>query len=165
VYDCYRPQRAVNDFISWSQNKGKPGRDMKEEFFPTFKNKTELFEQGFIAYKSGHSRGSTVDLTVIPLPVPPQPTYHVTDPLRHCFSTERYQDNMIDMATGFDCFHPTSHTEPTPPYHITELQKKNRALLLNVMQAQGFKNLEEEWWHYTLINEPFPTTYFDFEVV
>jgi D-alanyl-D-alanine dipeptidase len=138
---------------------------MKQEFFPTFNNKTELFEQGFIAYKSGHSRGSTVDLSIVPLPIPSQPEYHNTDPLVQCFSAERFKDNMIDMGTGFDCLHPLAHTNPSPPYFITEQQKKNRALLVDLMAEQGFKNLAEEWWHYTLQNEPFPTTYFDFEVI
>ncbi|MHB9099767.1 MAG: M15 family metallopeptidase, partial [Syntrophales bacterium] len=104
IYDCYRPQRAVDHFVRWAQDI----RDVKtkEEFYPTV-DKRNLFRDGYIASKSGHSRGSTVDLTIVPLPAPKQGTYTPGQPLVACFSStdKRFRDNTIDMGTGFDCFH------------------------------------------------------------
>ncbi len=159
VYDAYRPQRAVNHFIRWAKNISDT--ITKKEFYPTV-DKRNLFIDGYIAEKSGHSRGSTIDLTIIPIPVPYQPEYDI-DNQCECFKSveKRYKDNSIDMGTGFDCFNELSHTEnPT----LNPQQRANRLLLKILMDKYGFKNLAEEWWHFTLRNEPFPNTYFDFEI-
>ncbi|WP_067499445.1 M15 family metallopeptidase [Actinoplanes sp. TFC3] len=160
VYDCYRPQRAVNDFVKWA---GDPGdQRMKREFYPKV-NKEVLFEEGYIAEKSGHSRGSTLDLTLVKLPPKPQPAYRPGQPLVPCTASvrKRFPDNTIDMGTGYDCFDPLAHTlDP----RITGVPLANRLLLKRAMTAAGFTNYELEWWHYTLAGEPFPDRYFDFPV-
>jgi D-alanyl-D-alanine dipeptidase len=160
VYDCYRPQSAVDDFVRW-------GRDladtkMKARFYPNVK-KRNLFRSGYIARKSGHSRGSTVDLTIVPLPAPEQPAYDPAAPLTSCEGPKeaRAPDNSLDMGTGFDCFSRRSHAAYSG---IDAEQKKNRRLLKSVMSRHGFRNLSTEWWHYTLRDEPYPRTYFDFPV-
>lgn len=159
IYDCYRPQRAVNDFVRWAQD---PSDVLtKREFYPTLE-KSVLFPQGYIAQRSGHSRGSTLDLTIAPLPLPPQAAWDAAQQVE-CFrpAAQRFADGGLDMGTGFDCFHPAAHTKNP----ATEAQARaNRALLLRLMEHHGFKNLEEEWWHYTLRDEPYPDTYFNFPV-
>jgi len=157
IYDAYRPQRAVDDFVNWA--KDLADTVTKKEFYPTV-DKSRLFIDGYIAEKSGHSRGSTVDLTIVPLPLPEQPEFDVTNQCE-CYKpvSERFKDNSLDMGTGFDCFHPLSHTFNND---LTSQQRVNRMLLFTLMEKYGFKNLAEEWWHYTLINEPYPNTYFDF---
>ncbi|WP_031525398.1 M15 family metallopeptidase [Streptomyces sp. NRRL F-5123] len=160
VYDCYRPQRAVDDFVAWAAD--LDATQMKAEFYPQV-DKTRLFADGYIAAKSGHSRGSTMDLTVVPLPALPTRPYRPGEPLTPCYGpkAERFPDNSLDMGTGFDCFDTLAHTlDP----RVTGVQHANRMLLMDAMQAQGFTNLPEEWWHYTLSSEPFPDTYFDFPV-
>ncbi len=160
AYDCYRPQSAVNDFVAW-------GRDlsdtrMKGEFYPNVA-KRNLFRDSYIATKSSHSRASTIDLTIVPLPVPLQPEFNPSVPLRSCENARanRFPDNSIDMGTGYDCFSVRSHTAYP---HITAAQKQNRRLLRSLMRRHGFLSLRTEWWHYTLANEPYPRTYFDFPV-
>ena len=111
---------------------------MKTTYYPDVL-KSELFDKGYIAARSGHSRGSTVDLTLIDLATGKE----------------------LDMGTGFDFFSPISW--PTSK-EVTSQQRANRLLLRSVMLSQGFRPLEEEWWHFTLANEPYPTTYFDFTV-
>lgn len=108
VYDCYRPQQAVDDFVNWSEN--TMDLLMKDEFYPTLE-KLELFPD-YIATKSGHSRGSTVDLTLVPYPVPSQEVYYPGQPLVNCFDTveRRFHDNTLDMGTGFDCLSPYANT-------------------------------------------------------
>ena len=136
IYDAYRPQRAVTHFMNWA--KDVSDTRMKEYFYPEL-DKSVLFEQGYIAEKSGHSRGSTVDLTLFDM------------------STEKE----ADMGGTFDYFGELSH----PDYkQITVQQYENRMILRNAMLAHGFKPLDEEWWHFTLENEPFSNTYFTFPV-
>lgn len=157
VYDCYRPQRAVTDFVEWAKN---PNDDVtRGEFYPRLA-KDQLFPLGLIAAKSGHSRGSTVDVTLVPLGSKASPPWVVGDPIVDCAAPvgKRFADTSIDMGTGFDCFDPLAATASPD---ITAEQKDNRQLLLSAMQAAGFVNLPEEWWHYTLANEPFPETFFD----
>ncbi|MFZ1518067.1 MAG: M15 family metallopeptidase [Ignavibacteriaceae bacterium] len=159
VYDAYRPQKAVDHFFRWA--KDLSDTLTKKEFYPTIK-KSRLFVDGYIAEKSGHSRGSTIDLTIVPIPIPNQPEYNI-DNQCECYKSvdERFKDNTIDMGTGFDCFNELSHTEnPALSYQ----QRANRLLLVSIMQKYGFKNLAEEWWHFTLKNEPYPTTYFNFDI-
>lgn len=160
IYDCYRPQRAVNHFVRWA-TEIENTKTMKE-FYPTI-DKRNLFKDGYIADKSGHSRGSTVDLTIVPLPVPSQPQYSPGQKLYECYlpAEKRFADNSIDMGTGFDCFHELSHTANKS---IVSQQKINRLLLKSLMEKHGFKNYDMEWWHYTLKNEPYPDTYFDFVI-
>lgn len=157
IYDAYRPQRAVDDFVNWA--KDLSDTITKKEFYPTV-DKSRLFADGYIAEKSGHSRGSTVDLTIVPLPLPEQPEFDIANQCE-CYKPvgERFKDNSLDMGTGFDCFNPLSHTFNN---ELSPQQRTNRMLLYSLMEKYGFKNLAEEWWHYTLISEPYPNTYFDF---
>ena len=160
VYDCYRPQRAVDVFGEWA-NDGKDIK-MKKEFYPKV-DKSNLFRDGYIAHESGHSRGSTVDLTLVRLPVRAQATYRAGETLVECTqpAAKRFKDNSLDFGTGYDCFDPLSHTANP---EIGAKQKQNRLLLKSTMEKQGFRNLPEEWWHFTLNSEPHPSTYFDFPV-
>ncbi|KMS71044.1 D-alanyl-D-alanine dipeptidase [Streptomyces viridochromogenes] len=160
VYDCYRPQRAVDHFVRWAED--LDDQAMKDEFYPNV-DKTRLFADGYIAEKSGHSRGSTVDLTIVRLPTKPTRPYVPGEPLVPCYAPqgERFPDNSVDMGTGFDCFDTLSHTlDP----RIQGEQRANRLLLKSTLEALGFVNLAEEWWHYTYKPEPYPDTYFDFPV-
>jgi D-alanyl-D-alanine dipeptidase len=160
IYDCYRPQRAVNHFVRWA--KEIDNTKTKKEFYPTV-DKANLFKDGYIDSTSGHSRGSTVDLTIVPLPAPIQQNYIPGQKLAECYlpAAQRFGDNSIDMGTGFDCFHELSHTANK---NISEQQKNNRLLLKSLMEKHGFKNYDLEWWHYTLKSEPYPDTYFDFVI-
>ena len=136
IYDAYRPQRAVTNFAKWAEDV-KDIR-MKQYFYPEL-DKSVLFDQGYIDYKSGHSRGSTVDLTLF----------------------DMWTEKEVDMGGTFDYFGELSH----PDYEdVNEEQYNNRMILRNVMIVHGFKPLETEWWHFTLKNEPYPDTYFDFPV-
>ena len=135
LYDAYRPQRAVDFFVQWSKNLNDTIN--KRIYYPNIK-KSELFKLGYIAYKSGHSRGSTVDVSLIEI------------------STNK----VLDMGTIFDYFGVESHTFFDD---ISEKQKSNRLILYEIMSNNGFKNYSKEWWHFTLINEPYQK-YFDFLV-
>ncbi|MER5441226.1 M15 family metallopeptidase [Streptomyces sp. NPDC002790] len=160
VYDCYRPQRAVDHFVRWA--KDLDDQKMKAEFYPRV-DKTRLFADGYIAEKSGHSRGSTLDLTVVKLPARPTRPYVPGEQLTPCYGpkAERFPDNSLDMGTGFDCFDTLAHTDDP---RVQGVQRANRDLLRNALGAQGFVNLPEEWWHYTYDPELYPDTYFDFPV-
>lgn len=136
IYDAYRPQMAVTNFVEWA--KDEEDTRMKEYFYPDL-NKDVLFPQGYIAEHSGHSRGSTVDLTL--------------------FDMETEKE--VDMGGTFDYFGEESH----PDYKgITEEQYNNRMILRKAMTDHGFKPLDTEWWHFTLADEPYPDTYFTFPV-
>ncbi|MGE4497561.1 MAG: M15 family metallopeptidase [Deferribacterales bacterium] len=160
VYDCYRPQKAVDHFVRWA--KDPKDTKTKAEFYPN-EPKDTLFKKGFIASKSAHSRGSTVDLTIIPYEAPEQEEYIPHIRLRSCENSaeNRFGDNSIDMGTGFDCFSPLSAVENSS---ITERQLSNRLLLEDLMKKYGFDGYEKEWWHFTLRKEPFPKTFFNFDV-
>ncbi len=135
VFDCYRPVRAVMNFVRWARDPNDQA--MKAEFYPNVDKRT-LFRDGYIASQSGHSRGSTADLT-----------------LAESDGTE------LDMGTHFDFFSPKSWTDdPT----VTPQQHANRMLLASAMRRHGFRGYDKEWWHFTLRGEPFPETYFDFPV-
>lgn len=136
IYDAYRPQRAVNHFIRWAEN--VEDVRMKPYFYPDVP-KSELFERQYIMARSGHSRGSTVDLTLL--------------------DVKTGKD--LDMGGVFDWFGELSH----PDYeNITPQQKANRLILREAMIKHGFAPLDSEWWHFTLKNEPYPDTYFDFPI-
>ena len=136
IYDAYRPQMAVSHFARWAKD-FKDTR-MKPYFYPELK-KDVLFPLGYIAERSGHSRGSTVDLTLFDM------------------KTEKE----VDMGGTFDYFGELSHPDYTK---ITTEQFRNRMILREAMLSHGFKPLVEEWWHFTLKDEPYPDTYFTFPV-
>lgn len=136
VFDAYRPVSAVKHFVLW----GIEDRDvrMKEFFYPELE-KQELFAKGYIAKKSSHSRGSTIDLTLLDMKTGKE----------------------LDMGSPFDLFSPVSHPDNRD---ITDEQYENRILLQTAMIRNGFKPIDCEWWHFTLEEEPFPDTYFEFPV-
>jgi len=136
IYDAYRPQRAVDQFVRWAQD--STDVKMKEQFYPNIAKK-DLFAKEFIAKKSGHTRGSTVDLTIVSLT-----TGHI-----------------LDMGSSYDLFDDKSATDYP---NITRNQRAIRLLLKRRMEKYGFKSYAKEWWHYTLKNEPYPDKYFDFPV-
>lgn len=138
IFDGYRPQSAVDHFVRWA--KDIKNTKTKEKYYPN-ELKKNLFKKGYIATKSGHTRGSTLDLTIVQLDI------HGNE------ITE------LDMGTPWDFFSEKSATEYK---HLTIAQRSNRLLLKSVMEKFGFKNYDKEWWHYTLINEPYKNTYFDF---
>ena len=137
IFDCYRPQMAVDHFIRWAEQHKELA--MKNYFYPDV-DKEKLFDLGFVASRSGHSRGSTVDLTLMDM--------------------DTQKD--IDVGGTFDYFGQLSWAQYTDT--ITEEQAKNRKLLRDLMMSHGFKPLAEEWWHFTLENEPYPDVYFTFPV-
>jgi len=153
IYDAYRPQMAVDHFVRWAAD--IPDTLMRQYFYPEV-DKSLLFVQGYIAAKSGHTRGSTVDLTLFDM------------------TTEKE----VDMGGTFDWFGMESHPDfggnpetgvfngnPSPAGRtITEEQFRNRMILRAAMLRHGFKPIDEEWWHFTLKDEPFPETYFEFPV-
>jgi D-alanyl-D-alanine dipeptidase len=140
VFDCYRPVRAVANFVRWARDLND--QKMKDEFYPNVDKRT-LFRDGYIASHSGHSRGSTMDLTLAK-----------TD-------GTALEARELDMGTPFDFFSPKSWTaDPT----VTAAQHANRMLLADAMRRRGFRGYDKEWWHFTLRGEPFPTTFFDFPV-
>ena len=159
VYDCYRPQRAVNHFVRWAADVD----DLKtrQEFYPQI-DKSRLFD-GYIAKKSGHSRGSTVDLTITSRPAPAQEEYSPGQELFACDlpADQRFKDNSLDMGTGFDCFSELSHTQNPA---IGPAQRVNRMLLKTLMEKHGFVNYSKEWWHYGFKDEPYKDRYFDFPI-
>ncbi len=136
IFDAYRPQKAVDHFVRWA--KDYADIRMKEYFYPGLE-KRELIPGGYIAEHSGHSRGSTVDLTL--------------------FDMKAGHD--ADMGGPFDFFGELSH----PDYQgITREQYANRMLLREMMLRHGFRPLTTEWWHFTLENEPYGDTYFTFDI-
>ena len=135
IFDAYRPQMGVDHFMRWAKSDDVR---MKEYFYPEIA-KDRIIPEGYVAVKSGHSRGSTVDLTLFDMKTGKE----------------------VDMGGTFDYFGEKSH----PDYKkITKKQFQNRMILRNVMIKHGFKPLEEEWWHFTLKNEPYPDTYFTFPI-
>lgn len=136
VFDAYRPACAVKQFVLW----GIEDTDvrMKPYFYPEL-NKQDLFAEGYIAKLSSHSRGSTVDLTLLDMKTGKE----------------------VDMGSPFDLFNEKSHPDYTG---ITDEQYENRMLLQHVMVRNGFVPIDCEWWHFTLKDEPYPDTYFEFPV-
>lgn len=145
VFDAYRPQCAVDYFMEWA--KDVDDVRMKEYFYPEL-DKSVLIPQDYIAEKSGHTRGSTIDLTLFDM------------------KTERE----VDMGCTFDYFGMASHPDALPEQEIgackpiTEEQYRNRMILREAMLRHGFKPYECEWWHFTLEDEPYPDTYFTFPI-
>ena len=139
IYDSYRPQRAVDHFVRWAKDSNDT--KMKDEYYPNVK-KESLFNEGYIAGRSGHSRGSAVDLTIVSVNKPDS-------------------GQEIDMGSPFDLFDPKSWTKSPD---VSPDQRANRLLLKTIMEKHGFQPYEKEWWHFTLRNEPYPNRYFDFPV-
>ena len=134
IWDTYRPQKAVDNFVEWINN---PNDDGDKSFYPDLK-KSDLLKGNYIAEKSGHTRGSTVDLTLI-----------------------KKDGSFVDMGGKFDLFSEISH----PDYKkLTREQKRNRKILHDAMIKAGFQGIDSEWWHFTLKNEPYPNTYFNFDI-
>ncbi|WP_460772062.1 M15 family metallopeptidase [Microbacterium sp. GXF7504] len=139
VFDAYRPQRAVDHFVRWASDPGD--ERMKQAFYPEV-DTSRLFADGYIAEQSGHSRGSTVDVTLV----------------------DAATGREVRMGTPFDFFGPPSHHGAGAAEGIDADAAANRLILLDAMTAAGFVPLPEEWWHYRLEDEPHPDTYFDFPV-
>ena len=161
VYDCYRPQRAAAEFVDWARRPDE--QQMKAEFYPRI-DKSDVLPDGFIAAgPSDHSRGSTLDLTLVAVPPPTQRPYVRGEPLVPCTAPQgqRFPDNSLDMGTGFDCFDSLAHTADG---RMTGAARDNRRLLRGLMADGGFVNYAKEWWHYRMTDEPYPDTYFDFPV-
>jgi len=137
VFDAYRPQAAVNFFIQWARD--MKDQRMKAYFYPDCP-KSELFRRGYLAHKSGHTRGSTVDVTL--------------------FDLQKQQD--VDMGGTYDLLGEASHYAYSQG--LTKEQIANRRLLREVMSRHGFRPIACEWWHFTLRNEPYPNTYFTFPI-
>ena len=136
LWDAYRPQRAVDCFLRWS-NQPEDGRT-KQRHYPNI-NRAEMFERGYVAAKSGHSRGSTVDLTLYDLA----------------------SGELAPMGGGHDLMDSTSHHGASG---VTQVEASSRQCLRSIMEACGFRAYAREWWHYTLKDEPYPNNYFDFPI-
>ena len=136
VFDGYRPQRAVDDFMQWASD--PDDKAMKDAHYPAI-DKSMLIPNGYIARRSGHTRGSTVDQRQIDLGTSEE----------------------LDMGSPYDFFDPISRPSSTS---VSQAARDNRSKLRNIMVRHGFEPLEEEWWHFRLRNEPYPDTYFDFPV-
>ena len=145
IFDAYRPQCAVDFFMEWAAD--TTDVRMQDYFYPEL-DKSVLIPQGYIAEKSGHTRGSTVDLTLFDMKM----------------------EREVDMGCTFDYFGVASHPDVLPEQEIgayrpiNQEQYDNRMILREAMLAHGFKPYDCEWWHFTLENEPFPDTYFTFPV-
>ncbi|GAA0582988.1 D-Ala-D-Ala dipeptidase VanX [Kribbella sandramycini] len=137
LWDGYRPQRAVDNFLRWSEQP-EDGRT-KPRHYPNIR-RTEMFEQGYVAAKSGHSRGSTVDLTL----------YHLDTGERAAMGGDH---DLMDAISH--------HGAPG----VSPLATRNRQHLCSIMEAAGFRRYDAEWWHYTLADEPYPSRYFDFPII
>lgn len=135
VYDCYRPQRAVDRFVEWTSEPADPV--LRARHHPRVE-KGRLVAEGYIAARSGHSRGSAVDVTLT-----------------------RLDGRALDLGTPFDFFDPLSHTDAPG---IGGAARERRRLLRTALEAEGFESLPEEWWHFRLSDEPYPERYFDFPV-
>lgn len=141
IFDAYRPATAVSDFVQWSKDPLQ--QTTKSKYYPTL-DKRDLFKLGYIGEPSTHSRGSTVDLTIV---------------VQSNDDRKKYTE--LEMGSFFDFFNETSNTDSP---NVSEDAKQNRFFLKTLMEKHGFKNFPMEWWHFTLENEPFPTTTFDFVV-
>ncbi|MGH6802922.1 MAG: M15 family metallopeptidase [Methyloceanibacter sp.] len=158
VYDCYRPARAVAAFVDWAKEPDDP--KAKAIYYPMIP-KSALIPD-YIAPRSGHSRGATVDLTLVPLnaaldaPASANKAAPCTAP-----KSERSPDDSLDMGTSFDCFDAKAALSAS---NVAAEQHANRVMLNEIMRAHGFKDYSPEWWHFTLEPEPYPDTIFDFPI-
>lgn len=146
MYDCYRPQRAVDDMYAWAQD----GRETpaQRRYNPKI-SKADLFRLGYIARHSGHSTGKAVDLTLVKLPVTATPPFDPKADYADCTGPRhlRAPDTSVDMGAGYDCSDEKAHTGSKA---VTPQQRKWRETLVNAMVKQGFVNYRMEWWHFSL---------------
>ena len=140
IFDGYRPQRAVDDFVRWARDPGDT--KTQAEYYPKVRKKEDLLKEQYLVERSGHSRGSAVDLTIV-------------------FSDKQGRDSELHMGTPFDFFGPESN--PNSALVSAEC-RAHRMLLQEIMQKHGFKPSSKEWWHFSLKSEPFPSAYFDFPI-
>lgn len=136
LWDGYRPQQAVDRFLQWSQQPEDGHK--KSRHYPNI-DRTDMFTHGYVAARSGHTRGSTVDLAL----------YYLDS------------GEIVPMGGDHDVMDPISHHRASG---ITTDEAKNRQLLRSIMETSGFSAYDREWWHYTLVDEPYPNTYFDFPI-
>ena len=160
IYDAYRPSSSVQYFVEWMNDKNNTKR--KKSNYPYIEKKIDM-KDIYINSVSGHSRGSTIDLSIIDKNkiLLKESIYE-----ERTFNGKIYpfnNDNTIDCGTSFDLMDPASWSFNNK-YDFTEEQKNNRKFIRDIMESEGFKVLDEEWWHFTLKNEPFPEQYFDFEI-
>jgi len=159
IWDAYRPTRATAEFIRWSKDPNDA--KMKAEFYPNI-DKSRIFELGYLSTRSAHSRGSTVDLGIAPRGAT-VPRFDPATKLTGCTTgrNERYVDGALDFGTGYDCMDVKSSTLASS---VSPEAHKNRLMLRDLMVAAGFKPYHKEWWHFELIDEPFPDQSFDFPI-
>ena len=160
IYDAYRPSSSVQYFVEWMNDKNNTKR--KKFNYPYIEKKIDM-KDIYINSVSGHSRGSTIDLSIIDKNkiLLKESIYE-----ERTFNGKIYpfnNDNTIDCGTSFDLMDPASWADDNY-FDFTEEQKKNRKFIRDIMESEGFKVLDEEWWHFTLKNEPYPEQYFDFEI-
>ena len=160
IYDAYRPSSSVQYFVEWMNDKNNTKR--KKFNYPYIEKKIDM-KDIYINSVSGHSRGSTIDLSIIDKNkiLLKESIYE-----ERTFNGKIYpfnNDNTIDCGTSFDLMDPASWSFNNK-YDFTEEQKNNRKFIRDIMESEGFKVLDEEWWHFTLKNEPYPDQYFDFEI-
>jgi D-alanyl-D-alanine dipeptidase len=163
VYDCYRPRSAVRSFVAWvAEGDTAPADPLLKRFHPNI-GRGRLITDGYVAAVSRHSRGDTVDLTLVELPVRPVPPFNRDAAYGPCTgpARQRAPDASVDMGTGYDCFDPRSHTAATG---LTETQARWRKTLVEAMAREGFHNYRKEWWHFTLATAHAPRT-FDVPIV
>jgi zinc D-Ala-D-Ala dipeptidase len=148
VYDCYRPRRAVRSFVEWVTAATSVSDPLLKRFHPRIE-RGRLISLGYVSAMSRHSRGDTVDLTLVELPAKPAPPFKRDAPYGACTgpAADRAPDTSVDMGTGFDCFDPLSHTNAAG---ISPAQRRWRKILVAAMAEQGFRNYFREWWHFTL---------------
>lgn len=157
VYDAYRPEKAVKQFINWAET---DNQKTKMVFYP-YIEKAQIIPFGYVATKSSHSRGSTVDVTIISLSHTVKPVNIKNRTLLDGTKILYRDDGTEDMGSFFDLFDTASHYGSAK---IDHLATNKRRFLRDIMTKHHFLPLEKEWWHYTLDNEPFPNTYFDFDI-
>ena len=160
IYDAYRPQKAVNHIIEWSSNE-TADQSMKAYFYP-YINHSDIFNLAYFARKSGHTRGSTIDMTII---AKEAVKLKEIKPIQRTLADGRIitylDDGTVDMGSSFDLLDLASsgNSELVPPD-----ARLNRSKFIEIMDKAGFNNNKREWWHFSLRNEPYPDTYFDFDV-
>jgi len=161
VWDCYRPARAVAEFKHWSLD--AQDAKMKLEFYPNL-DKAKLFVLGYIAERSAHSLGTTVDIGLVPRELTALPKYDPDLPLKPCVSPrgERFEDGTIDLGTGYDCLDPLAGSGGQG---LGKSAIENRRLLRAHMARVGFAPYSKEWWHFQLVDQPSPRRSYDFPVI
>ncbi len=157
VFDCYRPARAVSEMVRWA--KRSANRETRARYHPRIA-KSKLFPR-YIATRSGHSKGTAVDLTIVDLAK--RRAMGADTKLQTCRNGKDFSEKSaeMDMGTAFDCFDPMSQTRASG---LGQLHRNNRDFLVTVMKRHGFKNYAGEWWHFTYVREASPKSYFDFAI-